>query len=145
MLFMPILLLFALCAAGFEQTPADVDHRPYTEQQAAMLGLMRTINTFEYSDFSRSGSYDPWPVLLERNSSEFREWLARFGTALGERKEVPAHFAGLPEVIPGWKLRLNVTADGHGFTALLEDAHDKNGFAFVTDERGIIRESKYIY
>jgi hypothetical protein len=42
-------------------------------------------------------------------------------------------------------LRLNITADGQGYDVLLEDTTDKNcGYAAVTDERGVIRQSKAI-
>lgn len=53
-------------------------------------------------------------------------------------------FGGGPEVLPGFGLRLNAHKDGQGFDVLLEDTTDKTGFAVLSDERGIIRESKWL-
>jgi hypothetical protein len=45
--------------------------------------------------------------------------------------------------LPGWSLRLNLTKDGAGYDLMLEDTTDKTcGYAAVTDERGVIRQSK---
>jgi hypothetical protein len=55
------------------------------------------------------------------------------------------HFGGLPEVLPELSLRLNVHNDGHGYDVLLEDLSDKNGYAVVSDERGIIRECTFLH
>jgi hypothetical protein len=56
-----------------------------------------------------------------------------------------AHFMKSPEILPGWTLRLNVTQGGKGYDLLLEDATDKEcGYAAATDERGVIRQSKWI-
>jgi hypothetical protein len=46
--------------------------------------------------------------------------------------------------LPGWNLRLNVNADGQGYVLLLEDTADKTGYAALIDERGAIRECKYL-
>ncbi len=143
-LLIAVLFLFALGAAGFQQGQTVGGQQPYNERQAKILGLIRTINTIETVDFYQYGSYAPWPVLLERHSSELSGWLARNWPAQTNRQEAPLRFADLPEILPGWKLRLNLNADGHsGYFVLMEDTQDKHGFAFVSDERGIIRECKY--
>jgi hypothetical protein len=50
-----------------------------------------------------------------------------------------------PEILPGWSLRLNVTADGKAYDVLFEDTTDQScGYAVVSDERGVIRQSKAI-
>jgi hypothetical protein len=47
--------------------------------------------------------------------------------------------------VPGWKLRLTISNGGKSYDALAEDATDaKCGYAGVTDERGMIRESEFI-
>jgi hypothetical protein len=56
-----------------------------------------------------------------------------------------ARFAKGPEILPGWTLRLDLTDGGKGYNLLLEDTTDKTcGYAAVTDERGVIRQSKTI-
>ena len=55
------------------------------------------------------------------------------------------HFSDAPEILPGWNLRLNVHTDGQGYDVLLRDLMDeKCGYAALTDERGVIRQSKAI-
>jgi hypothetical protein len=50
-----------------------------------------------------------------------------------------------PEILPGWNLRLNVHADGQGYDLMLTDMTDeKCGYAVLTDENGVIRQSKAI-
>jgi hypothetical protein len=89
-----------------------------------------------------NGRYATWNELL--TSREFREDMAKCIT----EKAMPlagAHFATGPEILPGWSLRLNLTKDGAGYDLMLEDTTDKTcGYAAVTDERGVIRQSKAI-
>ena len=50
-----------------------------------------------------------------------------------------------PEILPGWNLRLNLHSDGQGYDLLLIDLTDeKCGYAVLTDENGVIRQSKAI-
>jgi hypothetical protein len=64
----------------------------------------------------------------------------------GSRDSIPragnTRFSDMPEILPGWNLRLNVQTDGKGYVLLLDDASDKTGFGWVSDERGIIRQCK---
>lgn len=128
-----VILLSALATVGFQQGRPT---RQANDDQVTMLGLMRTINTIEVSDHFGSGSYQSWPELMERHSKDLNGWLVQNGLTR-------TSFAGLPEVLPGWKLRLSISADGHSYSVLLEDTGDKRGFAYISDERGIIREAKY--
>jgi hypothetical protein len=112
---------------------------PDMEKRADMCGLVRTINTLEVTDFSQHGSYESWETLRERHLKDLNGWLARFYT-----RSANVHFGDLPEILPGWNLRLNVNADGQGYVLLLEDTADKTGYAALTDERAAIRECKYL-
>lgn len=132
----PFLLLFALSASGFQQTP-DATAKSIDETHAKMVGLVRTIITIELSEQADHGSYATWPVLLQHHSEEFNDWLTRFWSP-----ETPQRFSDLSEVLPGLKLQL--ITDGRSYMLLLQDTQDKDGFAFVGDQSGIIRESKYI-
>ncbi len=65
--------------------------------------------------------------------------------ALNEPQLANAHFSKRPEILPGWTLRLNVSSDGKGYDVLLEDKTDKAcGYAAITNESGLIRQSKTI-
>jgi hypothetical protein len=100
---------------------------------------MRTINTLEVTELYQYGSYASWQTFLERRAKELNGWLARFGP-----REANAHFGEMPEVLPGWNLRSSVQTDGQGYVVVLEDANDNTGYAALSDERGIIRECKYL-
>lgn len=110
------------------------------ERHASMVGLVRTINTLEVTEISQYGSYEPWPILLAHHQEDFNSWLKRFYSS----NEPNVQFRDAPEILPEWNLRLNVQADGKGYVLLLVDASDKTGFAWVSDESGIIRECKYL-
>lgn len=139
-LLVALMFLSVLGVTGFQRGSAAGDNPdPYSDNHWRMLSLVRQITTFEVSDFSRTGSYETWPVLLKNNSEDFDVWLSR-----NEVQGTPPRFSDMPEVLPGMKLRLQVSADGHRFSILVEDIKDKHGFAFFSDERGYIREGRYI-
>ena len=104
--------------------------------QGLLVGLVRTINTAEVTDLSKYGSYSSWQTLLSRNAEYFNGWLKSLYPNV--------HFGDTAEILPGWNLRLNVNPDGQGYILLLEDTADKDGFAAVTDERGVIRLCKWL-
>ena len=112
------------------------------ERHDFAVHLLRIINTAEATHNIKQGSYASWDVL--RTTTEFSGYLLRWGPpqfrVLSSNHPGPA-----PEILPGWSLRLDVTADGKGYDAILEDLTDKScGYAAVTDERGVIRQSKTI-
>ncbi len=111
---------------------------PNAERHGVVLGLVRTINTIEVTELVEYGSYAPWPILLSHHQEDFDGWLKRFYSS----GEPNAHFSDMPEILPGWNLRLNVQTDGKGYLLLLDDASDNIGFAWASDESGIIRQCK---
>lgn len=116
--------------------PTDADSR-----HSMAVGLLRSINTVEAGYRVGHGSYVSWDDLLA--SKEFIEFEKECLAHIPEF--ATAHFAKSPEILPGWTLRLNVTQGGKGYDLLLEDATDKEcGYAAATDERGVIRQSKWI-
>ena len=124
------------------QNPATLSPADEHTRRSGAVNMLRAINTAEYDYKSRHGSFVGWDVLVA--SGEFTGRGMRFA-ALNEPQLGNAQFAKLPEILPGWALRLNVTADGHGYDVLLEDQTDKTcGYAAGTDERAVIRQSKVI-
>jgi hypothetical protein len=67
-------VLFPLQFAA-QDTPATA--KSPTERQAAILVLVRTINTIELNELYDYGSYAPWPILVAHHQ-EFNGWLKRF-------------------------------------------------------------------
>jgi hypothetical protein len=131
-----LLFLPALGPLRFAQ---DADN--LTEaRHALMAGLVRTINTAELTELSKYGSYAPWPILLAHNEEYLDGWLKHFNPS----GDPNARFSNTSEVLPGWMLRLNVQADGKGYLQFLEDTSDKSGISWVSDERGILRQCKYL-
>jgi hypothetical protein len=120
--------------AAVEPTDADSRH-------SMAVGLLRSINTVEVVYQAGHGWYAGWDDLLA--SKEFMEFEKECLAHIPEF--ATAHFTKGPENLPGWRLRLNLTQGSKGYDLLLEDATDKKcGYAALTDERGVIRQSKAI-
>ena len=106
------------------------------------VNLLRAINTAEYDYRYKHGSFVNWAMLVKSEDLKLRgmEFAAQ-----NEAKLEGVHLSEGPEILPGWMLRLNLTPDGKGYDVMLEDKTDKNcGYAALTDERVIIRQSKTI-
>jgi hypothetical protein len=143
MVLTALLSVLALGSPAFQfaQSPsartANVNRQD--SDHASLMGLLRTINTLEVTDFSRYGSYATWETLRERHQQDLNGWAAQYYT-----RKSNIHVAATPEILPGWNLRLNVQPNGQGYIAVLEDSTDKSGYAGLIDERAIIRECKYL-
>ena len=129
-------LLLALGPLQFAQDAPTSVKNPNAERQAATLGLVRTINTIEVNEVTDYGAYAPWSILFAHHQEELNGWLKRFYSS----SEPNARYGDMPEILPGWNLRLNVQANGKGYVLLLDDSNDKTGFAWVSDESGLIRK-----
>ncbi len=128
------------------QTPQfaqDTSTGPAKRDQArhrVAISLLRAINTAEVTYRHENGSFAIWQSLLSSQPKYFNEFLAPNGL-----HKTNVHFSDAPEVLPGWNLRLNVHPDGKGYDMLLRDLTDeKCDYAAVTDESGVIRQSKAI-
>jgi hypothetical protein len=139
-----IVALFILAAAApisSQNTPAQATDPDHAKRSLA-VNLLRAINTAEMDYKNKHGVYASKDTLLasEEFTGRGMAWAAKNDPQL-----VNAHVSNGPELLPGWSLRLNLAADGNGYVVLLEDTTDKScGYAAVTDERGVIRQSKTI-
>jgi hypothetical protein len=134
-----LVLFFGVLTPQFAQETATNPSQPDPEKHAQMLGLLREINTLEATDFHNYGSYASWQTLLERHLRDLSAWLARYYS-----REAHAQFGEMPEILPAWNLRLSVQTNGQGYVVLLEDTNDKTGYAALSDERGAIKECKWL-
>lgn len=143
-------ILFSIVIAALLITAAKTlrgQNAPHSSSDAdrakhvLAISLLRGINTAEAEYKMKHGAYAPKNTLLASDEFEGRgmTWAVRNDPQLAN-----ATLSNGPEILPGWALRLNVTADGQNYDLLLEDTTDKCGYAALTDERGIIRESKPI-
>lgn len=132
-----VLFLGVLTPQHAQEIPAGTEKSDRTRRQFA-VSLLRTINTAEVVDKTKLGSYSSWKTLLAHHSEYFDQFVASHGLS-------KTGFADMPEISPGWNLRMNAHADGQGYDVLLRDMTDeKCGYAAVTDENGVIRQSKTI-
>jgi len=116
--------------------PAKADQ----ERRMVAVSLLRTINTAEVTYQTTNGSFVVWKTLVSEHQQYFDKFLAMHGLL-----KANTHFSDGPEILPDWNLRLNVHLDGQGYDVLLRDmTDDKCGYAALTDESGVIRQSKAI-
>jgi hypothetical protein len=134
-----LVLAFGALTPQFAQDTLTNSPKPDVERRVHALGLVRTINTAEVGELYKYGSYASWQTLLAHQSEYLNEWLARMFP-----QQSNLRFGAAPEILPGFGLRLNAHTDGRGYDLLLEDATDKTGYAAQSDERGVIRECKWL-
>jgi len=140
-LIVALLLFAAATPLSSQNAPAQTSDADHAKHSLA-VNLLRAINTAEMDYKNKHGAYASKDALLA--SEEFvgrgLAWAAKHDPQLANAK-----ISNGPEILPGWSLRLNLTADGQAYDLVLEDLTDKAcGYAALTDERGVIRQSKVI-
>lgn len=135
-----MVIALAGVAASPQKSAIKLDHEG--ERRSFGVNLLRAINTAELDYKNKHSKYADWAALF--GNGDFTEtgtkWAPEGFPTVGH-----AMYTREVEIVPGWKLRLNVSHDGQKYDLLLEDATDpKCGYALVTDERGVIRQSKAI-
>ncbi len=140
-----LLSLFAFLAAPprtYAQKPTVSAVSRENERRSFAVNVLRAINNAELDYKTKHGAYASWETLI--GNGYFGDTGTKY---ISEDFPTVAHaLYGLgPEIVPGWKLRLNISSNGKSYDVLLEDVTDpKCGFAGLTDERGLIRHSKSI-
>lgn len=112
------------------------------ERRSLAINLVRAINTAEADFKLKHGVYASWDTLLGNGdfSEKGTKWAPESFPTVAR-----AMYGRGPEIVPGWKLRLSISKDGGAYDLLLEDVTDpKCGYAVVSDDRGLIRQSKAI-
>jgi hypothetical protein len=131
--------------AGAAGSPQKVSIAPASrerERQSFAVNLARAINNAELNYKTKNDKYADWATLT--GNGDFTEtgtkWAPTGFPTVGH-----AMYSRGVEIVPGWKLRLNVSHEGKAYDLTLEDATDpKCNYAAITDERGLIRQSKVI-
>jgi|HubBroStandDraft_1064217.scaffolds.fasta_scaffold24959_2 hypothetical protein len=141
-LIVPLLILAAAVPLSSQDAPAQTSEADHARHSVA-INLLRAINTAEVGYKMKHGSYLNWDMLLaseEFSAGKVITRLARYDAQL-----VDAQFSGGSEILPGWSLRLTLSADGERYDVMLQDTTGKNcGYAAITDERGVIWQAKTI-
>jgi beta-lactamase regulating signal transducer with metallopeptidase domain len=127
--------------------------RPNNSKDQAMLAvnIIRVINTAEVVDCrTKDGKLDetikflPWDDL--RNKPCFKQAQQKYSRPAGNRFSEVSQltFPPGPEIVPGLELRLVISPDGNHYNVWLRQAKAHCGFAFYSDERGVIYEASAI-
>jgi len=112
------------------------------ERRSLAINLVRAINTAEASYKKDQGVYVTWETMF--GNGDFSQSGTKWAP---ETFPTVAHalYGSGPEIVPGWKLRLQLSRDGLAYDLLLEDVTDpKCGYAVFSDERGLIRQGKSV-
>ena len=123
-----LVLLPGVLASQFAQSSTNTGNADEA-RKATALGFVRTINTAQVLELNTYGSFASWQTLFAHQSEFLNSWAQENGMQLGPS----------PEVLPGWRLRLNVSADGKAFDLMLEDvANRRVPYAAYSNETGVI-------
>ena len=133
-----VVLALGIVAPQFAQEPSpDGEKAALQKHHALCIGLVRIINTDEVTEVATYGSYSSWENLLAHQPEFFNRWLARPDSQ-------QAKFADAPDILPGFRLRLNIHADGKGYDLRLQDTTGE-GWAAFSDESGVIWEGEPLH
>ena len=139
-IFFFFVVALSLAPRSWSQKAAPPPASRENERRSFAINVLRAINNAELDYKNKHATYTSWQTLV--GDGYFGESGTKF---ISEEFPTVAHaLYGLgPEIVPGWKLRLNVSNNGKSYDALLEDVTDpKCRYAGITDERGVIRQSK---
>jgi hypothetical protein len=133
--------LLALARAEAQKNSPTIQDRQ-REQHSLAINIVRAINSAEANYRKTHGSYATWNTLF--SNGDFKDSGTKWSS---ESLPTVAHamYGSGPEIVPGWKLRLNLSKDGTAYDLSLEDVTDsKCGYAVTSDERGMIRQGKSV-
>lgn len=136
------LFAISLFATAYAQknTPGQ-DPREHQRRSLA-VNLVRAINAAEAAHKKSHGVYATWENFI--SNGDFSDTGTKWAP---ETLPTVAHamYGRGPEIVPGWKLRLNLSKDATSYDLVLEDVTDpKCRYAVFSDERGLIREGRAI-
>jgi hypothetical protein len=112
------------------------------QRRSMAVNIVKAINAAEANYQKNHGTYATWANLI--SGGDFTESGTKWSS---ESFPTVAHamYGPGPEIVPGWKLRLNLSKEGAAYDLLLEDVSDpKCGFAVVSDERGRLRQGRAV-
>jgi len=135
-----IVLGLALGTIAQPQKPSPGLGDRERERRSFAINLVRAIQKAQLDFKSKHAVYANWDSLIGTGyfTSTGTKWASPDFPTVGQ-----ALYGSGPEIVPGWKLRLNVSHSGSAYDLLLEDVTDpKCGYAALTDERGTIRQAK---
>jgi len=140
--FALIALGVALGAAARPQKPSPGIGDRERERRSFAVNLVRAIQKAQLDYKFKHAIYASWDSLFSNGyfTSTGTKWVSPDIPTVGQ-----ALYGSGPEIVPGWRLRLNVSHSGSAYDLLLEDVNDLQcGYAVITDERGTIRQARSV-
>jgi len=135
-------ILTALPGAQAQKAPSPGPADRERERRSLAINIARAINNAEVNFKRTHEVYANWETLL--GNGDFTDTGTKWSS---DAFPTVAHamYGPGPEIVPGWKLRLILAKDGNAYDLQLEDVTDpKCRYAVVSDERGVIRQSKSV-
>ena len=137
-----ILTLLLVCSPGRAQKNSISTAQPELERRSFAQNFARALNAAEADYFKQHQVYASWDNLMGFGyfSQSGTKWVSsEFPTV------AHALYGSGPEIVPGWRLRLHLSNKDRAYDASIEDVNDLQcGYAVTTDERGMIRQGKFI-
>jgi hypothetical protein len=141
-LLMLLSMLFSASASYAQKAPPLSTSSRENERYSLASHILQAINNAELDYKTKHGTYASWQTLID--NSYFSDSGTKF---ISSDFPTVAHalYSSGTEIVPGWKLRLNISNNGKSYDAVLEDATDaKCSYACFTDERALIRQGKSV-
>ena len=135
-----LLSFLALAVFAYAQKPSVGVADRERERRSLAVNITRAINSAEADYLRKHQIFANWDTLF--GNGDFTETGTKWAP---ESLPTVAHamYGRGKEIVPGWKLRLNISNDGKSYDLVLEDTTDpKCLYAIVSDDRGVIRQSK---
>jgi len=138
-----LLILVLTCqVTGRAQKGSPVAADRERERRSFAQNLVKAINAAEADYRKKHDVYANWDTLIGIGdfSSNGTKWApADFPTV------AHALYGSGAEIVPGWRLRLQLSKGDKAYDLLLEDVTDpKCGYAVISDDRGLVRQGKSI-
>jgi len=137
-----IALGVALGTTAWSQKPSSGIGDRERERRSFAVNLVRAIQKAQLDYKFKHAIYASWDSLFSNGyfTSTGTKWVSPDILTVGQ-----ALYGSGPEIVPGWRLRLNVSHSGSAYDLLLEDVNDPQcGYAVITDERGTIRQARSV-
>ena len=130
-------LLLGSLAPQFAQNAPAGPEKPDAERHWTAINLIRAINTAEVLELQVYGSFAPWETLLTHHTEYIEKCARQSGVRLGL----------MPEVLPGWTMRLNVRSDGRAYDLMFRDLASKQELPYgaYSNESGIIWDAAPVH
>jgi len=137
-----VFLMMLTTSIAVAQKPAYGLADRENQQRSMAVNIVKAINAAEASYKKSHGVYASWSTLVSAGdfSSAGTKWASEEFPTVAHAMYGPG-----PEIVPGWRLRLNLSKDAGAYDLLLEDLHDsKCGYAVFSDDRGRVRQGRVV-